>query len=200
MQVQHLPMSARSLPSATRTCIDEHRDLAQQFILRPTGPDGMRAPSSPDLAFFRRRGHRIPICAYYHDPRYQLDPNQWSEKVFGKFFQKGPDRHLSPPSPPARWPSQPTALFFACRAPQLANFWQFHHRETQSGIHGSTRQPPANIPNCLPPSHSSSAASHLQPEFSAFTFHAVLLQLKADLTATPGLFADGSMGRMRVAW
>jgi hypothetical protein len=34
-----------------------------------------------------------------------------------------------------------TVLFFACRMFQLDNFWQFRHREIQSGIHA----PPVNL-------------------------------------------------------
>ena len=129
----------------------------------------MHAPTWPSLS----SGDVDTACLSTHiitPPDINLILTSRPKKSFSEFFREVQSPFTSIASDSLGHRNQ-TVLFFACHMLQLDNFWQFRHREIQCGIHAPPpRQPPANIPSCLPPSHPSSAAtSHLQPEFSAFT-------------------------------
>ena len=202
MQHQHTPMSTGSLPSATKptstgTAIlhnNLHIGVLARMACMPPPPPPSLSSGDVDTA--------SPSTHIITPPDINLILTSRPKRFLASSFERY--SQCSRPSPPARL-AIVTRQSFSSRVAcfNWTTFGSFAIRKSKAEFMPPPppHQPPANIPSCLPPSHPSSAAtSHLQLEFSAFTFHAVLLptQLKADLTATPGLFAYGTMSRMRV--
>jgi hypothetical protein len=99
----------------------------------------MHAPTWPSLS----SGDVDTACLSTHiitPPDINLILTSRPKKSFSEFFREVQSVFTSIASGSLGHRNQ-TVLFFACRMFQLDNFWQFRHREIQSGIHA----PPVNL-------------------------------------------------------